>query len=479
MIGRGQFPNAIPQRLNQVNVDYTKVDYYFYDRLRRGKQVGYQLGGLFVQPIAEIITAWVLGSGLEIEVKSDTPRAEDDKHPVEMAVNDMLKKERATLFQWIYDSLTLGDSYLVVNPDASLTPVMPSQVKLTTDAIEWRKVIETEIMTTTDKATITDRYSPTERTITINRSVPVSPYGLPPSPVNPSAETTTYTNLIGLNPVIHLPNDREANELTGHPIIEALLKLMAEYDDVVQKSLNGVKVMGNPMPTIEGSEDADGDLARLSTSDETFRDADGTEQTRPIVDFTQLSMVVVGKGGSFKFASPGQFTQDAGRMLEYLFLLMLQHTKIPEWVWGGAVASSKASVDAQTPAFYSMIEGRRAKLENTLLELITTWVAMQALTDPSLTLADDETVCLEWPELTSEDEKFNFEKANAAHDKGLITDVTFVKLADLVENAEMEVEQAKQQGQAGQDQFNQRLQTELDKLNTNANQDNQDLAQVA
>ncbi|MBZ0318653.1 MAG: hypothetical protein K8L91_19725, partial [Anaerolineae bacterium] len=62
MIGRAVSPSPNPITWRggkaRVNVDRTQTDYAFWARLRRSQQKGYELGGLFAQPMAEIVTGW-------------------------------------------------------------------------------------------------------------------------------------------------------------------------------------------------------------------------------------------------------------------------------------------------------------------------------------------------------------------------------------------------------------------------------------
>ncbi|MBZ0320004.1 MAG: hypothetical protein K8L91_26570, partial [Anaerolineae bacterium] len=367
----------------------------------------------------------------------------------EDTVNQFLARNRQLIWQWVYDSLTLGDAYLVVNPDGTLTPIPPDQVEVVTDAMDWRHVLAYRITTRLESATVVDEYRVDGRTVKIKNLTPQPPLRTlsergsqnqsPPhrnregNGFNPmfDGETREYENLIGCLPVIHLANDREANEIYGHPVYEGLLKLFAEYDEVLRKSLDGVKIMGHPIPVIEGMDDPAETLAMNANDAERWLDVSGNWQERPVVDFGRLSMMILGKGGQFKFASPGQFSGDAGRLLEYLFLLMLQHAKIPEWVWGGAIASSKASVDAQRPAFTMMIQARRARLEAALLDLVRVWLATMALTSPNLNPTpspspnigrgtNEGNWTIVWPEMVADDEAMTLRKVDFAYSQGII-----------------------------------------------------------
>lgn len=460
MIGRTSHlavNRAITQPRN-TTIDYTKVDYYFWDRFRRGKERGYELGAWFAQPAAEIIQYWVLGGGPKICVKSDTPRDPKNPHPAETALADFMRENGDLISSWYYDGLTLGDGYLVVNPDATLTPVQPSQIDLYPDPVLWRQINEVVINTDTGQAKIKDTYRPDGRTIEIDYSEVRNSQKVVIQ--ERKKETAEFSNLIERIPVVHFANEAEANELYGHPMYAALLTLAAEYHDVEMKSINGVKTMGNPVPVISGATDPESIRSQNATGTETWYNEDGVLEERPAIEFQLLTMLILGEGAQFDFKSPGAFTQDTERMLGILFLQMLQHLKIPEWVWGGAVNSSMASVQAQTPAFHAHIKGRRQKLEKALLELVTIWLAMKSLTDPSLTLAEGETLVVEWPELDAKDEALRWQKLTNMRELGDITSETYVAKSDEIEDAEEEVKKAKEQAKSEQDEFNERLDQE-------------------
>src|ERR1044071_9470694 len=74
MVGRqnNQVPANALWRSYSKTVDATQADYTFWSKFRRGKATGYELGGLFGRPIAEIITAWMFGPGLAFQIENDT-----------------------------------------------------------------------------------------------------------------------------------------------------------------------------------------------------------------------------------------------------------------------------------------------------------------------------------------------------------------------------------------------------------------------
>lgn len=439
-----------------VTLDRTRTDYKFWDNLRRGKARGYELGGLFAQPVTEIIASWVIGEGFTAALNT-----EEENERVDYT-NDVLSRflrgEMARLNLLYEDGMALGDQYVIVNADNSLSIPSPEQVDQVEDDLGNK--IGFKVTTKLEKATLIDEYRLDGRTLTIKRA-------------GQSDEVQQYTNLIGRLPVIHFANDKGNNETNGRPIYERLLRLFRRYDDLLEKGLDGVELMGNPIPVFEGLENIDETIEANATQEtETYFDAEGNVESRPVIRFDRLAALFVGKGGSFDFKSPATgFTEDMKNVLKLLFLLMLDSTRIPEFVWGGAVASSKASAEAQMPPFVMFIEGRRAKLEGIgaddvlgreaqggMLELIDVWLRTRRLTDPQIVVAP---VSITWPELIAEDETVKLARLDFAKRNNLITDETALTQLDLVDDPAAEVEAAQEEAKEREDEFAARLDQEV------------------
>lgn len=458
IIGRSTTPfSRIPNTWRKT-VDATVPEYAFWSSLARGKEPGYELGSLFAKRIAEVDAEWTLGRGFT----ADTGDSDVDDQ-----VSEFVHDNLDTMMTWRKDSSKLGDSYIIVNPDASLSLASPDTAEILTDPLDYTTVIGYRFTTVLDAATVIDEYRLDGRFVIFQRTSGTLLFG-----TNTVTETVTipFQNLIGMIPVIHLPNDRESNEIYGHPIYEALLTLFGRYDDVLQKSLDGVEIMGRPIPVAEGLEDPEEAMRINSTHTEPVKQEDGTTVDVPVVDFEDLTMMWLGNGGTFKFAAPGSFSADSVAMLKKLFYLMLEHTGIPEWAWGGAVASSKASVEAQMPAFIRYLEGRRTATQNAVRKLTEVWLATKRLTEPMPVV---ERVKIEWPELQPGDETMQMNKANSANDRGVVTDETYLRLLDLVDDPEGEVKAAREENQTKEDAVNAAVDAEIALMNQQNGTDQQ------
>jgi hypothetical protein len=446
-------------------VDRTKADYAFWDRLRRGKAKGFELGALFAEPIAQIMASWALGSGFTV--------SDGENDATNEALAEFISDTLQLLMQWDKDSKSLGDSYLVVNPDGTLTLVSPDQVLTETDPLDYRKVIAYTIVSQIDQplklvdvasgqvtqsqlvwgvtgetVTIHDRYTTTERTVTIKHA-------------NKADEVTRYPNLIGRIPIIHLPCEPAANETNGHPIYESLRFLFARYDAVLNKALDGVEIMGNPIPVAEGLEDPDESKRLNSTTTRDVTYADGTTDTESVVDFSNLEMFWLGKGANFKFAAPGSFTADTMNMLQILFLLMLQNRQIPEGVWGGAITGSRASLDAQMPSFVRTVEGWQKDLAPFITALCEVWLAYKSLVDPAIRQQGKLTV--EFPPVLAEDDEIMLKKIELANGNGWIQAETGLRLLDMVDDPAAEVEAGAKEAEEKQQRFEDQMQADIER----------------
>jgi hypothetical protein len=415
-----------------TSIDWSRADASFWDQLRRGKKADYEIGGLFTRPITRILTSWMLGKGMTVK---------SDSEPTMEAGQEFVNNNLETIVATVDDSLALGDSYLIVNPDGTLARVGADQVEILAEPAGSQNVSGYRVTTKLESMTIVDTYKLDGRTLEINKGG--------------QKTEQTFPNLIGMIPVVHFPSDRAANEIYGRPYYEQLLKLFQRYDRTINKSLDGVDIMGNPVPTIEGVEDPDETLQQIATSSETFTDSSGTERTRYQVDFNDLPIMVVGKGGAFKFAGPQAFTQDAGRMLEFLFLLMLQTTGIPEGVWGGAIASSKASLEAQMPAFERLIEALRLVYSKPLVQLVRVWLAWQSLVESGM--QPDSVITLSFPSILQENREQKLAEIESAYDRRAIRKVTYLRLLNLVEDPEAEVKAAEAEAETADEAVDQAL----------------------
>lgn len=447
------------QGLGFGSIDQTTPDYIFWDKFRRGKSVGFELVGVLAKPICQIVAGWVLGSG--IDAKLTTPEgAEKDTDPVHYTntlLERFLARIHGLLNTLVEDLYGLGNQYVIVNNDSSLSVPTPNMVDMEQDPLDYRTIIKCTITTKLDKATIKDVYTADTRVISIkitDKALEERFQGGGWVAIGSGEYQQEFVNLLGKIPVVHFANDRSGNETNGRPIYEGLLHLFRRYSVLLAKMIDGAEIMGNPLPVFEGLDNVEETVEAVTEPiDQTFTNPDGTQGSRRRINWDSLPALFIGKGGSFKFAAPpGGFTDDIKNVLKLLFTLILEFTRIPEGMWGTELSSARATFTEQMKTFYAYIESRRVALAGMgaddvlgdearggLLELLDLWLRARALIDTRVVIAP---VTLDFQALSDEDAALLQQSVKDAFTNGVITKVTYAKQLPFVVDAEAEVEAA-------------------------------------
>lgn len=475
MIGRVAYPGAQSSiyraRAAVQTIDQTVPDYAYWDQLRRCKLPGYKLGGLFAKRIERVLASWIFGEGINVTlnkvVAEQYPAAAVEYTNQQLAnfIGGLLDSGQdsgegdpdrddaggAALLNIFKDATGLGDQYPIINPDGSLSIPSPDTVEVVRDDLDYRHVLLVRIVTKLPRAIITDEYSASLRTITI-RQMGDDGASLPPV-------VATYPVLIGRIPIVHVAHARSANETNGHSIHEELRPLYDQYDDVLEKMLDGVKLLGNPFLAFTGLEDlaAVVDLNKPVVPG-TYYDAAGNLVERPAMNIDRNSVFVIGKGGDAKFvAPPVGFTEDTKTALNVLFWLLYEHIGIPEGMWGGELSSARATSETQLSTFVQELRGWQADNGGWVVKLCTIWLQYRALTDPQIVV---DRLAAEWPAAIEEDKELLLKFIDLARKNNLLTDETTLKLTELVEDAKAEVEKANAEAKARADEEQARMQAQ-------------------
>lgn len=414
-----------------VTFDVGTADYAFWDRARHGKARGLEISGLLLKPIESKIASWVIGNPPAFKLE---PEGAAD------GLNDWWQRNHAQILSAYEDAVGLGDYFLVVNPDQSVTVVPPHVVRSIVDPNDFGKVIgwrieerfphpdDSRTMTVVDEWTATTRV----RTVSID---------------NREVRAQTFRNVIGRVPVIHIPNKRQADERFGRPEGEALQFLLHRYGETIEAALDGNKKQGRPTPVVEkmGSEQSVEAFWQRFGKTATQELPDGTTEQTQYLEIDSDQVLTLGGDASFRYAQPGSFAGDTQVLLQLLFYLYLQHIELPEWILGNAIASSRASAETQIEPMVKFIEKKRAFAQDWVDELNLVVLAYQGVIAPNTATA--ETPKTTWDSLTKDDEQLKLEAVKYAHgEQHIITDETALRQLPLdIEDIPGEIEKAQQE----------------------------------
>ncbi len=396
--------------LMQPTKDWGRPDYDFWKRAFYCRAQGLELSGLFIKPLCSKVSSWVLGMGLDWKTTNEATQA---------ALNDWFAAHLFDLLRIMRASLKQGDAFAVINSDLSVTLLPPDTVDPIVAEDDYSNIIGwrvTQVLahpeTTAKRMTITDEYFIDQRLHTVAID-------------GRQTTVTSYPNLLGRLPIVHIANSRDEGDTFGHPEAEALVELLLRYNTTLEAAVDGNERQGRPTPVLSFENVADLDKFWTDYGVRESRTLpDGTtEQVTTIgVDLTQILTVA---GAEFQYAAPGSFTQDTSTLLGLMFYLLLEHAEIPEFVFGNAIASSQASANTQMPVFERFVEGRRGEATGWLVEIAQIVNAYQSLTIPSVS---QEAPTLQWQKLT-QDGTLTLETLKWAYAEGLLDERTALMLA--------------------------------------------------
>lgn len=427
-----------PWRRDPVN-DWTRPDYDYWRRLYRCQVRGLELSGLLIKPLVNKTAGWVLGKAPQFKIENESTAE---------TFADWLAENHPQVLSAYRDSVKMGDAVIVVNPDATLTIIPPQCVTPIISEDDFSQQLGWRIAQTFEhpdhtnrKMTIIDEYTAVSRV----RIVEVDAM---------EASRQEFPNLIGRVPVIHIANNVEAGETFGRPEAEALPNILHRYGVIMEAGIEGNELQGRPTPVLnfETKDDLD-----------TFWDLYGETETQTLPDGTtessttlsvDLQKLLTVSGAAFSYESPGSFINDAVELLGIMFYLILEHTELPEFVFGNAISSSKASAESQMPVFVRFIEMKQGAAAGWLKELAETVLAMLSLFEPGVVV---ESPMIQWEPLTTDDGQLTLEAIRWAFTEGLLDERTALQLMPVdIEDIDAVLEQARQEREERQAQFEER-----------------------
>lgn len=422
--------------------DYTQADYAFWDKAWRGQAKGLEVSGLFLKPLYSRITSWVMREAPEWALPN--PNEEPWIDDLQGALNDWMSGAHAHITRAYETSLALADCYVVINSDLTMTIVPPQVVEPIVADDDYSQVIGWRITERFDHPTqigkfqvVTDEYYADERIRRVSN--------------NGTETVQRFRNLIGRIPVIHVPNRQSIDEMFGRTEGHALLPLLHRYGSVLDAGLEGNLKQGRPTPVIEGI-----DVQMMQWfwerygRTETQTLSDGTVEETEVLDFDADKLLT--SPGNFKYAQPGPFAGETEKLLGLLFYILVQHSEMPEFAWGVAIASSKASASEQLAPFVRFLEKKRGLAQDWLTELARVALGYLAL------IASRDAKALKpaiaWKPLTDDDAQIVLDSLKLARAESAIDRETLLRMLPIrIKDAAAAVAAADAEAEARQDAF--------------------------
>ncbi len=408
--------------------DWTRADYDFWRRAYYAKVRGLELSGPFMKPIVHKIAGWTLGREPYLRLQNEEARQE---------LSDWWDNQHHKLLEGYRTALKLGDAFIVINPDLTVTVVPPDAVtpildqSTYTDTVGWR--IEFEFAnpdTPHEKIRIIDEY-------TIDGRV----HEVYVAEILQSREV--FPNVIGRLPIIPIHNAPEPGATFGRPETEGLLPVFYAYNDVLTAGIEGNTLQGRPTPvmTFNTRQDMEKFWSVHGTTETVLLPDGTTERVSAVsVDLNELITLV---DAQFEYISPGSFSDDTIALLEMLFYLILEHSELPEFVFGNAIGASRASAEAQLPVFIRFVESRQDQIAGWIKEVADVVVAYLRVLRPGISFGEQDELKVLFDRLDTLDGRLTLDTVGWAYREGLLDAETALRVSPLdVGDIEQVLEQA-------------------------------------
>lgn len=463
-------PNSIMSAFNlksfwgaNQTVDYARTDYklfraVYYAAIMDGKGEEYLLGAGFAKPIINSTAAFTIGNGFRVSFDGA-----DEGTPIETAeneVNSWIADHVSDFYNLAKYAFREGDSFMILHDDLSLEFADPDTVTViydpTNGGVLGYDIVETVDISSTEKVTYKRVYRKSGyKVVKINAqgeeietviNVAFTTDGIVDvrqMMIDTAEDETPFTGefdedeLITVAlPVFHFANEVEPKSVYGISDIQNSLIYFAGYSKVLQEATKSNIYNSTPIPVIKGSKNANA-LDQKNT--------DGT--TKKNLQWGRNMVIYLeGDGADASFMNVPQTMSDTGALLEYYFYLIVQSSETPEFIFGAAMNSSKASASEQMPIMVKKAERKRSQLTRVLKQVINAYIYKRYSQGDQNFYAlytAQSSFGIDFPAIVDEDKNITLQTVQTLVEKGIISDRTALEMLTSVKDKAGELEQAR------------------------------------
>ncbi len=352
--------------MTSYRLDSSRVNYDLARQLYRNTADKYKLGAGFAKPIINT-TAGFMGAPHFTHIDPEADQALEQA--VTRWTGKVLRINRNTLRD--------GDVFarIVRVPDRfnsrqeafDLILIPPEWVTPVTDPItgQWQQLVIRHPVTVTDiqGRTVTE-YTLTEILTPKSRSIEADAR----APADVRARNGEEANPWGFIPVVHFTNEAEENQLFGCSDLEAVEPFMKAYHDTMLFAVQGSKLFSRPKAKFS-----------LKSVEKFLQDNFSTEEIQAgKLKFADKEIFLLQEGDDASFITADSGLAGITTLLKFLYFCIVDVSETPEFAFGTAVQSSKASVSEQMVPLARKIRRKRGMFEEPYGELASMYLAMWA-----------------------------------------------------------------------------------------------------
>lgn len=439
-----------------LGVDYARNDYDLFRAIYHASRINnkgreYLLAAALGKPIINITTGFVVGKGFNIEI--DNPTKDERIAEAEDRINSWLEENMADLYDVIKFHFRDGDGYLYIDDFGQLDLLDAKTVTVQLDPVS-SQVIGYDVRETADEL---NPNSGQKITYIYLRQYRLDSVRILRWAESDSQENATivfrqefrreagnqFSELVQRRlPIVHFANEKEARQVYGNSEYQNLLTIFKNYHAVLANSTKGVIYNGTPIPVLKGVSDP----AKLAVN---TKDPDDTsEDSGKKLEWNQDTVLyLTGDGADAKFLQVSGLMDDAAKLLEIYFFLFVQGSETPEFAFGAAVSSSKASTETQMPVLVKKVERKQRRLTGAIQELVQLYIERNALlSDPLFINLSRQApkIRVNFPNVAEEDKQLTLEAVQWAVENSIMTAETALRLVagDMVKDVKEEIKNA-------------------------------------
>jgi len=409
---------------DQTNYYLSRALYYCSEIEADGDTYGsdYLLAAGFCKPIINSTIAFTLPDRVRIETADEYTKKEVNKW-----LSDNFKK----FFDTIKHSLRDADSYILVEQDGTPIELDANNVDKIVDPMDGNKTIGYDVK----NIVLNEEDDTTTVFVTEYRENEKQVFQVKDDERILQEE---YNEKYDALPIIHYCNEKEPNKIYGYSEFQNLYYLLTTYHKTLSQGLKAFWYNSEPSPFVENIED----LSAFEATNSEYNERTGRNEIK-----WEQGKILLGTGGAkFGMLSVPDTSTSAEKYLNILFLQILQASETPEFVFGGAVASSKASVSEQVPIMTKKAQRKQEQYRHALLETVKVYLLRMNKVDKKFKVVNDLEIIM--PEVVDKNLQLNIEIVKTLRAEGLITDETALELLNIgkiVPDLKKEAEQASEQ----------------------------------
>lgn len=373
------------------SLDSSRVDYKLARELYTNTNDSYKLGAAFARPVVNTAAGFM-----------GAPHFNHADPEAGQFLEDTFNRLTGKLLRINRNALRDGDVFARASLDENRFDPRQKSLNLTLIPPEWctpvvhpvtgrlqALVIRNNVPLLDDKGRKSTEFSITETitadtmTLEVDARAPVEIRQLAGSTANPWK----------FIPVVHFRNESEESQLFGSSDLEPIEPFLKAYHDTMLFAVQGSKLFSRPKAKFS-----------LADVDKFLKDNFSDEElTAGKLKFADKEIFLLSEGDDASFITADSGLTGITTLLQFIFYCIVDVSETPEFAFGTAVASSKASVSEQMVPLSRKIRRKRGMFEEPYGELASMLLAMWARTENKR--LDSYQVDIGWDELSPKNDK--------------------------------------------------------------------------